>query len=295
MTETVNLNVSHWLESQQEAVLNAWMDDILSRWKKHYPQAVDEEPLRLQSRQLLDEIRKLFASNLSESWELAPDSRSAVLLRTMSTQRAKQGFKPADSVQYLIALKRVLLRGLLQNDAMEHPSALGALLAAVETIFDHLTLLVYETYIETRERLIAQQSLSLLELSTPVVRLWDRVLMVPLIGVVDTLRARQTTERLLDAIAKYEATVAILDVTGVPVLDTSVAGHIMKTIAAAQMLGARVVMTGISPDGAQTLVKLGVDFSEVTTRATLRAGIAEALLQVGRRIVAIKDKDKDAL
>ena len=291
MTETVNLNVSHWLESQQEAVLNLWMDEILSRWKKHYPQAVDEEPLRLQSRQLLDEIRKLFASNLNESWELALDSRSAVLLRTMSVQRAKQGFKPADSVLYLIALKRVLLRGLLQDYVTENPATLGTLLAVVENLFDRLTLLVYETYIETRERLIAQQSLSLLELSTPVIRLWDRVLMVPLIGVVDTLRARQTTERLLDAIAKYEATVAILDVTGVPVLDTSVAGHIMKTIAAAQMLGARVVMTGISPEGAQTLVKLGVNFSEVTTRATLRAGIAEALLLVGRRIVAVKDKD----
>jgi rsbT co-antagonist protein RsbR len=291
MTETVNLNVSHWLESQQEAVLNAWMDDILSRWKKHYPQAVDEESLRLQSRQLLEEIRKLFASNLNESWELALDSRSAVLLRTMSVQRAKQGFKPADSVLYLIALKRVLLRGLLQDYVTENPATLGTLLAVVENLFDRLTLLVYETYIETRERLIAQQSLSLLELSTPVIRLWDRVLMVPLIGVVDTLRARQTTERLLDAIAKYEATVAILDVTGVPVLDTSVAGHIMKTIAAAQMLGARVVMTGISPEGAQTLVKLGVNFSEVTTRATLRAGIAEALLLVGRRIVAVKDKD----
>ncbi len=291
MNETVNLNVSHWLESQQEAVLNAWMDEILSRWKKHYPQAVDEKPLRLQSQQLLEEIRKLFSGNLHESWELAPDSRSAVLLRTMSVQRAKQGFKPADSVLYLIALKRVLLRGLLENYVTENPATLGILLAVVENLFDRLTLLVYESYIETRERLIAQQSLSLLELSTPVIRLWDRVLMVPLIGVVDTLRARQTTERLLDAIAKYEATVAILDVTGVPVLDTSVAGHIMKTIAAAQMLGARVVMTGISPEGAQTLVKLGVNFAEVTTRATLRAGIAEALLQVGRRIVAVKDKD----
>ena len=92
--------------------------------------------------------------------------------------------------------------------------------------------------------------------------------MVPLIGVMDTQRARQTTERLLEAIAKYEATVAILDVTGVPVLDTSVAGHIMKTIAAAQKLGARVVMTGISSDGAKTLVKLGVDFSVVADTAT---------------------------
>ena len=289
MTESTDFNVARWLESQQEAVLTAWMSDVMSRWKRHYPQVVDTEHLHLQSRQLLEEIRKLFAESPAESWEPAPDSKIAVLLHTLSTQRAKQGFKPTDSAFYIIALKRLLLRRLITDCATVGSADFTTALTLIENVTDRLNLLIYEAYVETRERLIAQQSLSLLELSTPVVRLWDRVLMVPLIGVMDTLRARQTTERLLEAIAKYEATVAILDVTGVPVLDTSVAGHMMKTIAAAQMLGAWVVMTGISPDGAQTLVKLGVDFSVVTTRATLRAGIAEALLLVGKRIVAIKD------
>ncbi|MBK8533736.1 MAG: STAS domain-containing protein [Candidatus Competibacteraceae bacterium] len=289
MTEAVDFNVARWLEAQQEAVLDAWMSDIVSRWKKNYLHVVDTEHLHLQSRQLLEEIRKLFAENPNEFWEPTPDSKIVVLIRSLSTQRAKQGFKPADSTFYVLSLKRVLWRRLLQDRIAENKVALATCLAMIENVIDRLTLLIYEVYVETRERLIAQQSLSLLELSTPVVRLWDRVLMVPLIGVMDTQRARQTTERLLEAIAKYEATVAILDVTGVPVLDTSVAGHIMKTIAAAQMLGARVVMTGISPDGAQTLVKLGVDFSVVTTRATLRAGVAESLLLVGKRIVAVKD------
>ncbi|CDH46871.1 STAS domain-containing protein [Candidatus Contendibacter odensensis] len=289
MTEAVDFNVARWLEAQQEAVLDAWMSDIVSRWKKNYLHVVDTEHLHLQSRQLLEEIRKLFVENPNEFWEPTPDSKIVVLIRSLSTQRAKQGFKPADSTFYVLSLKRVLWRRLLQDRIAENKVALATCLAMIENVIDRLTLLIYEVYVETRERLIAQQSLSLLELSTPVVRLWDRVLMVPLIGVMDTQRARQTTERLLEAIAKYEATVAILDVTGVPVLDTSVAGHIMKTIAAAQMLGARVVMTGISPDGAQTLVKLGVDFSVVTTRATLRAGVAESLLLVGKRIVAVKD------
>ena len=289
MTESTDFNVARWLEPQQEAVLNAWMSDVMSRWKKHYPQAVDTEHLHLQSRQLLEEIRKLFAENPHESWEPTPDSKITVLVHSLSTQRAKQGFKPADSAFYLISLKRLLLIRLIQDRIADNSATLVTSLTLIENITDRLILLIHEAYVETRERLIAQQSLSLLELSTPVVRLWDRVLMVPLIGVMDTLRARQTTERLLEAIAKYEATVAILDVTGVPVLDTSVAGHMMKTIAAAQMLGARVVMTGISPEGAQTLVKLGVDFSVVTTRATLRAGIAEALLLVGKRIVPAKD------
>lgn len=292
MNEPAGFNVARLLESRQEELLNVWMSEVLSRWKRHYPQAVDEETLRRQSRQLLDEIRKLSTSLPDESWEPAPDGTLSTLLHGISTQRAKQGFRPTDIALYLVSLKRVLLRGLLGDDAAQSPIAPGVLLPVIErleNVIDRLILLLYEAYAETRERIIAQQSLSLLELSTPVVRLWDRMVMVPLIGVVDTLRARQTTERLLEAIAKYEATVAILDVTGVPVLDTSVAGHLMKTIAAAQMLGARVVMTGISPDGAQTLIKLGVNFSEVATRATLRAGIAEGLLMVGKRIVPVRD------
>lgn len=291
MNEPIGFNLSRLLESRQEELLNAWTSEVSSRWRKHYPQAVDEETMRRQSRQLLDEIRKLSLALPDESWEPAPDGTLSILLHDISTQRAKQGFKPTDLALYLVSLKRVLLRGLLGDDAQSPvvPGALLPVIERVENVIDRLILLLYEAYVETRERIIAQQSLSLLELSTPVVRLWDRMVMVPLIGVVDTLRARQTTERLLEAIAKYEATVAILDVTGVPVLDTSVAGHLMKTIAAAQMLGARVVMTGISPDGAQTLIKLGVNFSEVATRATLRAGIAEGLLMVGKRIVPIRD------
>ena len=288
MTNTIDFGLSRLLEAQEDELLRVWMTEVLGKWKRDYPHPADEDHLRLQSKQLLEEIRKLFAGSPGESWEPAPDSRITTLLHGIFIHRAKQGLKPADSVLYLVALKRILLRALLQNHTAENTAAFDALLV-LENLFDRLNLLVYETYVDTRERTIAQQSLSLLELSTPVVRLWDRILMVPLIGVLDTLRARQTTERLLEAIARFEATVAILDVTGVPVLDTSVAGHLMKTIAAAQMLGARVVMTGINPDGAQTMIKLGVNFTDVITRATLRAGIAESLLLIGKRIVAVRD------
>ena len=288
MTNTIDFGLSRLLEAQEDELLRVWMTEVLGKWKRDYPHPADEDHLRLQSKQLLEEIRKLFAGSPGESWEPAPDSRITTLLHGIFIHRAKQGLKPADSVLYLVALKRILLRALLQNHTAENTAAFDALLV-LENLFDRLNLLVYETYVDTRERTIAQQSLSLLELSTPVVRLWDRILMVPLIGVLDTLRARETTERLLEAFARFEATVAILDVTGVPVLDTSVAGHLMKTIAAAQMLGARVVMTGINPDGAQTMIKLGVNFTDVITRATLRAGIAESLLLIGKRIVAVRD------
>jgi rsbT co-antagonist protein RsbR len=238
---------------------------------------------------LLDELAKLLVGRLNESWEPPPDHPLALLLRNISITRVKQGYRSADIAHYLVTLKRVLIHAILRENPSRDLNHFGDVLTNVEIATDGLTTLIYEIYAETRERIIAQQSLSLLELSTPVVRLWDRVVMVPLVGVIDTARARQVTERLLESIAKFEATVAIIDVTGVPILDTSVAGHLMKTVAAAQMLGARIVMTGISPDGAQTLVKLGVNFSEIPTRATLRAGVAEALLLVGKRIVTIEE------
>jgi rsbT co-antagonist protein RsbR len=127
-----------------------------------------------------------------------------------------------------------------------------------------------------------------MELSTPVLRLWHQILLLPLVGVIDTGRARQITDHLLEAIAKYEARVTVIDLTGVPIIDTSVAQHIMKTIDAARLLGSRVVLTGISPEGAQTLTKLGIRFGDVISRASLRAGIAEALLITGKRIAAME-------
>ena len=127
------------------------------------------------------------------------------------------------------------------------------------------------------ERKIAQQHRLLMELSTPVLKVWDRVVLMPLIGNIDAERAGQIIENLLEAVVGNEARVAVIDVTGVPTIDTFSAGHLMKTVSAAEMLGAQVLITGISPDIAHTLVKLGVDLSSIRAFGPLRAGIAEAL------------------
>jgi len=132
---------------------------------------------------------------------------------------------------------------------------------------------------------LRQQTETVLELSTPVVQLWEGIVLLPLVGVLDTHRAQQMTERLLQAISDTEALVALLDITGVPVIDTSVAQHLLKAVRAARMLGAQVVITGFSPETAQTISRLGIDLGEVRTCGTLRAGVAEALLITGRQFV----------
>lgn len=136
------------------------------------------------------------------------------------------------------------------------------------------------------EQLIAQQSQALMELSTPVIPILNDVIMLPLIGVIDSARAQQIIENLLDAVVENEAAVVIIDLTGVPIMDTAIAQHILQTVSATEMLGAKVIITGISPEISQTLVKLKVDFFRIRTRGSLAAGLVDALSLVGKRVVS---------
>lgn len=206
----------------------------------------------------------------------------AVTLRAASHTRAARGFTPEDSLRFLQACKETLI------DAVQAAPALQACqpwaLRRIDRLMDRCLLILAGAFVTAREDVIRRQSESLREVSTPVITLWESILLLPLIGVVDSVRAQQISERLLEAIGATESEVTLIDVTGVPVMDTSVARHILKTVAAAEMLGTRVILTGISPSTAQTMVKLGIDMSGVPTRGSLKAGMALALAMTGRQI-----------
>jgi rsbT co-antagonist protein RsbR len=192
----------------------------------------------------------------------------------------------------VFALKQaffVAIRGEFTDDA----KALAATWEATE-LLDKLALFTTDAYQKTREDVISRQQAELLELSTPVVRLWENVLALPLIGTLDSARTQVVMQNLLDAIVETRSDFAIIDITGVPVVDTLVAQHLLKTVAAARLMGADCLISGIRPQIAQTIIHLGVDLTNVTTKATLADAFAIALKRSGQKVVPIEKRQAEA-
>ena len=214
--------------------------------------------------------------NVSETWSPVRE-----LLARISRSRAKQGFTPTETAIFVFSLKQPLF-SVMQRELK--PEELAQQFWAVTVLLDKLGLFTTETYQRGREEIIARQSQELLELSTPVVQLWHGVLALPLIGTLDSARTQVVMESLLQAIVETGSGIAIIDITGVPVVDTLVAQHLLKTVAAARLMGADCIISGIRPQIAQTIVHLGVDISDVITKATLADAFAVALQRLGLAI-----------
>lgn len=231
---------------------------------------------------LLDGLRDALHRDEHDAFEHRSDHPLAVALRAATQVRVERGYTPTESLQFLQAGKEAWIAALHRGGE----ASLEAVLR-IERLTDRCVQILMAEFVDAREAVILRQTESLREVSTPVIALWDSMLLLPLVGVVDSVRAQQIAEHLLLAVSRSEAEVTLIDVTGVPVMDTSVARHIMKTVTAAEMLGTRVILTGIRPSTAQTIVKLGIDMSGVPTRATLKGGVALAMTLTRRRVVAL--------
>jgi rsbT co-antagonist protein RsbR len=206
------------------------------------------------------------------------------LLTSLSARRAKSNYTPTETASFVFSLKEPLFAAL-QQELDKNPEAFLAAVWQATTLIDKLGLLTVEAFQRAREEVISRQQQELLELSTPVVRLWENILALPLIGTLDSARTQIVMQNLLDAIVQTRSDFAIIDITGVPVVDTLVAQHLLKTVAAARLMGADCFISGIRPQIAQTIIHLGVDLSEVTTKATLADAFAVALRRSGHALV----------
>jgi rsbT co-antagonist protein RsbR len=201
------------------------------------------------------------------------------LLGDISRDRARQGYSSMETATFVFSLKQPLFDRLRQE--VKDPDALVAEIWAATLLLDRLGLYTTDMYQKTREEVIGRQQQELLELSTPVVQLWDGVLALPLIGTLDSARTQVVMESLLQRIVETGAGIAIIDITGVPTVDTLVAQHLLKTVSAARLMGADCIISGIRPQIAQTIVHLGVALGDVTTKATLAGALAVALARLG--------------
>jgi rsbT co-antagonist protein RsbR len=213
------------------------------------------------------------------SWDEVRD-----LLAEISSSRAKGGSTPSETATFVFSFKQPLFMRLNAGFASD-PSALALASWTISSLLDKLGLYTIEVFQRARDQIIVRQQQELLELSTPVVKLWNGILALPLIGTLDSARTQVVMENILQKIVDTGASIAIIDITGVPTVDTLVAQHLMKTIAAARLMGADCIISGIRPQIAQTIVHLGVNLEDVTTKASLADAFVVALERTGTSIV----------
>lgn len=237
---------------------------------------ISEAKLRASSQEFLRALRESLSQNAGADISSAKWSNMRELLAELVRERTVQGFSPSETSTFVFSFKQPLF-DRLSSEYRDNPKALSQEIWAATELLDKLGLHTFDLYQRTREDVITRQQQEMLELSTPVVELWEGILALPLIGTLDSARTQIVMQNLLEAIVAKGANLAIVDITGVPTVDTLVAQHLLKTVAAARLMGADCIISGIRPQIAQTIIHLGVDLSAVITKATLADAFQLAL------------------
>jgi rsbT co-antagonist protein RsbR len=248
-----------------------------------------ESEAREFARRFLEELRRCTTLGQFDNLEAPECAPMRELLDELSRARLVQGFSPSETATFVLSLKEPLFE-LLRREIGDNADSLAREIWSATGLLDKLGLYTTEAYVRTREEVINRQQQELLELSTPVVELWDGVLALPLIGTLDSARTQIVMESLLERIVTSGAEIAIIDITGVPTVDTLVAQHLIKTISAARLMGADCILSGIRPQIAQTIVHLGLELN-VVSKATMADALALALRRSGR---AVTDRKQSA-
>jgi rsbT co-antagonist protein RsbR len=272
--------IAQLVQKHEQQILQQWIS-LQQSGTTLRADLIKERELREQSREFL---QYFVAALMVESENIETPAWNPVkeLLNGISRSRAVQGFAPVETATFVFSLKQPLF-DLLRKEVKDGEK-LAAEVWLMTLLLDKLGLYTTEVYQQGRETVIARQQEELLELSTPVVELWENIVALPLIGTLDSARTQVVMENLLQKIVDNEALIAIIDITGVPTVDTLVAQHLLKTVAAARLMGADCIISGMRPQIAQTIVHLGVNLSDVITKATLADAFAIALQRTGAAV-----------
>jgi rsbT co-antagonist protein RsbR len=274
--------LSQTFDKREHEIVTQWLEQQQATGRKL--NAAEREQTNRLSREFVRSLRAALERNGSGDISGSDWAPVRDLLADFSSQRAKDGYSPRETAGFIFSLKQPVFSAL-RAELGSDPSALADEIWLATLLLDELGLMTTEAYQKTREDVILRQQKELLELSTPVVRLWENILALPLIGTLDSARTQVVMQNLLEAIVQTRSDFAIIDITGVPVVDTLVAQHLLKTVAAARLMGADCLISGIRPQIAQTIIHLGVDLSAVTTKATLADAFDLALRRSGHKVV----------
>lgn len=271
-------------QKKKKTILESWIKFQLQDETLREDLMTNEE-LRTQSDELLNAIvthltDEKFDNPISADLGVIDD-----ILLTISKSRARQGYSPRETGNYVLSLKDTLL-SILQQE-IKDPVELYEQSLKASKVIDSLSIKTFEAFIKGREEVILRQTSEISEISTPVIRVWDGILALPIIGTLDSARTQVVMENLLQEVVNSGSTIAILDISGVPTVDSLVAQHLIKTVSATRLMGAECIISGIRPEIAQTVVHLGIDLSTVVTKSTLANALKTAFnmlqLQVSAR------------
>jgi rsbT co-antagonist protein RsbR len=269
------------IQRDRDILLNGW----LAAQKRHgrLREPGNASARAEQTLQFLDQLRAGIMAGQVDDITTRAWAGMRELLEDLSRVLVTEGFSPSETATFVFSIKEPLF-ALLRREAGQDAEVIAAQTLTISRLIDQLGLFTIECYARTREEMIGRQQQELLELSTPVVQLWDGILALPLIGTLDSARTQIVMESLLERIVSSGAEIAIIDITGVPTVDTLVAQHLIKTISAARLMGADCVLSGIRPQIAQTIVHLGLELN-VISKATMADALGLALRRTGKVIV----------
>lgn len=266
------------------AIISDSRDDILKEWIKAQlddtsrSQAVPDASIKASSTEFFKLFEKAISNGNISDIDRSEWEEVRHMLSDLSASRATQGSTPSETARFIFSMKQPLFARLTNDKS--GPDA-GAAVWELSLLLDKLGLYTTETFQKTRESIIKRQQKEMMEMSTPVIKVWDGLLAVPLIGTLDSARTQIVMETLLQKIIDTGSKLAILDITGVPTVDTQTAQHLMKTVSATRLMGAECIISGIRPQIAQTIVHLGIDINDIVTKASMADAIKEALARGG--------------
>lgn len=278
----MKVDISKLLQKKRKQILERWMNNQLTDDSLR-DDLMSNEELRGQSEELLDILVKTINDQNINDGHSADFEPVLEILSGISITRARQGFSPRETGAYVFSLKDALLQ-VLQDELKTDIATLYSYTIKVSKLVDSFGITTFETFIKGREEVILRQTDEIAEISTPVIRVWDGILALPIIGTLDSARTQVVMENLLEQIVETGSSIAILDISGVPAVDSLVAQHLIKTVSATRLMGAECIISGIRPEIAQTVVHLGIDLSNIITKASLASALKHAFVMTSLEV-----------